>query len=248
MKSRLERMYALAPRDINAGQDTCLSVVNREKARDTAISPPTAAKLRAFEEPTKAAVTDYDRAMTSAEASIRKAMNVLEKTVKEQKAEQEKREAHAVKIAQLRQKKKDALEVVLDKARQAGENEAEVDAGEEGIDSSEEEEEGVAATEVYKVAQTLDVLEGGLCPLGTKGAAIGKCNEDTQGPGAEHRAGVVKEVDEAGAAKMWSETPSKNDVRQLATHTAGTTILEGLPVLAEYLHGVNRMKDAKRLG
>ena len=126
----------MAPEEqIKLPEKTALSAVDLVQAKDK-LSPPTAAKIRAFQDPTKASVVDFDKAMNSAEQGIRKAMGAVEKAIKEHKAEEQRKEAHEAKLKLIRSKKEADMNQLMEKAKREGEHLAEEQAAQEGISSS----------------------------------------------------------------------------------------------------------------
>lgn len=130
----------MAPKEIESSQSksefSVLNSVTKTTAKEK-LSPGSINKLQALSEPSKGTVQDYDKALQSAEQSVRKAMLSLEKLVKEAKAEEERKQAHEERLKTLRSKKLAALTDEIQKARADGVNSAEQDAAGEGISEGE---------------------------------------------------------------------------------------------------------------
>lgn len=93
---RLEKLFALGPADaLTPDVETAFSRFDKEKAIEK-LSPTTGRKrLAVFTNPTKQALADYDKIMTSADQSLRKAITQLDKTTDGLQAAKEEAAAHA---------------------------------------------------------------------------------------------------------------------------------------------------------
>ena len=145
LRKRFERLYALAPRDVESSQSTSEFSVLAQVCRTEAsskLSPASVTKVQSLAKPDKGTVADYDKALTSVEQSVRKALASLEKLYKEEKAEEERKQAHEERLKSLRSKKISSLSAELGKARAIGENEAEAEAAADGLSEASEEDKG----------------------------------------------------------------------------------------------------------
>ena len=165
----------MSPKEIESSQSKSEFSVLKRVSKTIAsqkLSPGSASKVSALSAPSKGTVADYDKALQSAEQSVRKALTSLEKLVKEAKAEEERKHAHEERLKTLRSKKLEALTGELEKARADGLNAAEQDAADEGL--SEGSDASGSETEEYKdenhesnepevdetcLPQTVDTLE-----------------------------------------------------------------------------------------
>ena len=134
-------------------------------AASNKLSPTSANKLQALNQPVKGAVADYDKALTSAEASVRKAMQTLEKNVKEVKLEEERKAAHEERLKTLRGKKMEAVSADMEKARQSGLNDAEAEAAADEIsEASGGQSDAESEDDKATIAQTVKLLGKGTGP------------------------------------------------------------------------------------
>lgn len=161
LSARFERMYAQSPKTIDA-PSTVLAKFDKQEAASK-LSPLSAARVRALAAPSKASVADYDKNMTSVEQSVRKALASLEKATIQFKAAKEQQEAHAAKLKQLREKKLTSIAAAVQKAREAGRDNAEAEAAQEV--SEEEEEEGDSGLDNMRLPREVQLLCMGV-PLG----------------------------------------------------------------------------------
>ena len=171
LRSRLERMYALAPdKDFEIPNNTALSALNAEEV-ESKLSPPSQAMFRALSHPTKSGINDYDKAMASTEQSVRKALTQLEKLTDSLRTAEAQRAAHEERLKILKAKKlaESAAKVnaAREKGRQSAEQEAAADSGAE--------ESGASESGSGKNSSDEDEQEPSLAVVCNKSVGITEC-------------------------------------------------------------------------
>lgn len=133
VKLRLERMYALLsakegcsfPKGSTLGGCDSRSADEKLSAK---LSPISSTKMKALQDPTKSALTEYDKLMTSSEQSVQKAITLLNRTAMELQVAEEKELAKEKRLAQIRARQaKEKLDAMA-AAKKAGEADAEAEA------------------------------------------------------------------------------------------------------------------------
>ena len=103
VKVRLERMFALLSSEEGCSfpKASALGGCDTRAGRDK-LSPISSSKMKALQDPSKAALQEYDKLMTSADQSVQKAITLLNKTATELQVADEKERAKEKRLAQIR--------------------------------------------------------------------------------------------------------------------------------------------------
>ena len=162
VKVRLERMFALLSSEEGCSfpKASALGGCDTRAGRDK-LSPISSSKMKALQDPSKAALQEYDKLMTSADQSVQKAITLLNKTATELQVADEKERAKEKRLAQIRARQaKEKLDAV-EAAKKAGEADADAEAsdgdgggeqqpggsGDDATGESDSDGEGVSPTE-----------------------------------------------------------------------------------------------------
>ena len=146
LRLRLERMYAMLPGgsdDAMFPDDTVVGQFSKGEALNK-LSPTSALKLKSLEDErnlTKAGLSEFDKGMASIDASVNKALALLNKTCTELQVQKEKDQAKEERLRQIRGKRAAENLKVLEAARKQGQQEAEHEEGLRGSSDSDNDAE-----------------------------------------------------------------------------------------------------------
>ena len=124
--SRLERLYALCPEN-NKCSFVTGSAADEFEARTCGakLSPNSQSRVQSIQkQPTKAIITEQEKVLLSAEQSVQKALQLLNKTAADCEAQKEKEEARLERADEIRQKRTEEMEKIKSRAREEGRQEA----------------------------------------------------------------------------------------------------------------------------
>lgn len=122
LEQRFQKFVAMAP-VVSSPSSEMLKVLDHTRLRSQ-LSPISTGRVSQLEAPTKKGLNEYDKAMSSLEASVKKAMKTCVDHVSKVKQENEKEKARLQQLTKIRQKQASSLQKALEKASHEGEEQA----------------------------------------------------------------------------------------------------------------------------
>lgn len=119
LEQRFQKLAAMAP-VVTSPTSDMLKEMDHTRLRSQ-LSPISTGRVSQLEAPTKKGLNDYDKAMSSLEASVKKAMKTCSDHINKVKQEREKEKARLQQLEKIRQRKASSLQKAIDKAQQEGE-------------------------------------------------------------------------------------------------------------------------------